>query len=168
MAKGDLNLTIVSMGIMLKKQRQLQLVINKGKRIEDFTDEERMEALRINVLGLMGELYEALDETGWKPWATSNHMNHAAFKSELVDAWHFFMNLMIHSNMTAEELLVGYMEKWQINMDRQTNGYDGVSSKCPGCHRAYDDKHVGCYQQISPDDQGKSRNGWCEVYGVVA
>jgi dimeric dUTPase (all-alpha-NTP-PPase superfamily) len=129
---------------MLEMQRRLQLMYNGGKAIEDFTDAERMEAIRDNVLACTDELHEALGETGWKPWATSNHINTAAFHSEMVDAWHFFMNLMLHSGMTADDLYRGYVDKNAKNIKRQADGYDGVSTKCPDCKRAYDDDAVGC------------------------
>lgn len=130
---------------MLKMQRDLQLRYNNGKAIEDFTPEERMQAIRDNVLACTDELHEALGETGWKPWATSNHLNVDAFRAEMVDAWHFFMNLMLHSGMTADDLYRGYVAKHAKNHKRQDDGYDGVSTKCPGCKRAYDDEAVACH-----------------------
>lgn len=162
----DLNFGVVPADIMLTKQRELQLVINRGKDIEDFTDEERMEVIRTNVLALTAELHEAMDETGWKPWASSNHINTAAFHGELVDAWHFFLNLMLHSGMTAADLFKGYMTKWQINMDRQANGYDGITGKCPQCKRAYDDPAVRCQPPVLTEpgsDYIVDSPSWCEV-----
>lgn len=159
MAKAvhELNLTLdPRLTHMLKMQRDLQLMYNKGKAIEDFTPAERMEAIRDNVLACTDELHEALAETGWKPWATSNHINTEAFKSEMVDAWHFFMNLMLHSGMTADDLYQGYIKKNAKNIQRQTEGYDGVSTKCPHCKRAYDDSAVECGPQL-PGEPG----AWC-------
>jgi hypothetical protein len=130
---------------MLQMQRDLQLMYNNGKTIEQFTDEERMQAIRDNVLACTDELHEAMNESGWKPWATSNHLNREAFKSELVDAWHFFMNLMLHSGMTADDLYQGYLAKNVKNIQRQADNYDGVSTKCPTCKGAYDDDAVKCY-----------------------
>lgn len=154
---------------MLAMQRELQLRYNNGKNIEDFTDEERMAAIRENVLACTDELHEALAETGWKPWATSNHINREAFHSELVDAWHFFMNLMLHSGMTAQNLYEGYLDKNRRNHQRQEHGYDGVVGKCPGCKRAYDDKGVKCKLRDSWGtlDTSKSVTMWCEVYGYI-
>lgn len=129
---------------MLEMQRTLQLMYNEGKSIEEFTPEERMQAIRDNVLALEDELHEALAETGWKPWASSNHLNTEAFKSEMVDAWHFFMNLMLHSGMTANDLYQGYVKKNAKNIQRQADGYDGVTTKCIHCKRAYDDEAVEC------------------------
>ena len=113
------------------------------------TDEERMEFLRWNVLALIPELNEMLKETGWKPWASSNHINHELAMKEMVDAWHFFMNILltisgveVHSDsdgqMELETLAQWfadrYMEKKQVNADRQAEGYTGTD-KCPKCHR---------------------------------
>lgn len=130
--------------VMLRTQRDLQLMFNGGKAIEDFSPAEKMQAFRDNMMALFNELNEALDETGWKPWATSNHLNTEAFHSEMVDAWHFFMNLMLHSGMTPDDLYVGYLDKQLKNRKRQADGYDGVTTKCPSCKRAYDDDAVKC------------------------
>ena len=35
-------------------------------------------------------------------------------------------------------------ERLKKNAKRQEEGYDGVSTKCPGCHRALDDDAVLC------------------------
>jgi dimeric dUTPase (all-alpha-NTP-PPase superfamily) len=145
---------------MLEMQRRLQLMYNGGKAIEDFTDAERMEAIRDNVLACTDELHEALGETGWKPWATSNHINTAAFHSEMVDAWHFFMNLMLHSGMTADDLYRGYVDKNAKNIKRQADGYDGVSTKCPDCKRAYDDDAVTTPTRCSPITTGRTARRW--------
>ena len=151
MVEHVINLTIdPRLTKMLDMQRNLQLMYNQGKTIEEFSDQERMEAIRDNVLACTDELHEALGETGWKPWATSNHMNREAFHGELVDAWHFFMNLMLHSDMTANDLYEGYIKKNAKNIQRQAEGYDGVSTKCPCCHRAYDDEAVKCTPPEAP------------------
>lgn len=96
-------------------------------------------------IALQDELHEALGEVGWKPWATSKHFNEDAVKGELVDAFHFFMNLCLVSNMGAAELFARYKEKRTKNQKRQEEGYDGVSTKCPGCRRALDDEAVDCH-----------------------
>tara|TARA_R110000796_G_scaffold39383_4_gene98278 strand:+ start:8527 stop:8955 length:429 start_codon:yes stop_codon:yes gene_type:complete len=107
-------------------------------------DEQKMDFIRWNVLALEDELHEALAETGWKPWATSKHVNRAAYIAELVDAFHFLMNLMLVVDCSADEFLQKYAEKRKINVQRQVEGYDGVKGKCGRCHRALDDKAVTC------------------------
>jgi len=148
---------------MLNMQRSLQLMYNKGKRIDQFTDEERMQAIRDNVLACTDELHEALAETGWKPWASSNHVNREAFHAELVDAWHFFMNLMLHSGMTATDLYEGYVKKNAKSLQRQAEGYDGVTTKCPKCKRAYDDDAVKCYPRGTVIGGYTTSVTWCDM-----
>jgi dimeric dUTPase (all-alpha-NTP-PPase superfamily) len=164
MATHAIHLTVEpALGKMLQMQRELQMRYNGGQDLDSFTDSERMDAIRINMLALMDELHEAMAETGWKPWATSNHLNRDAFHSEMVDAFHFFMNLMLHSGMTASDLVAGYMAKNAKNHKRQDDGYDGVSTKCPGCKRAYDDDAVKC---TPPGDVfGTPISAWCETEG---
>lgn len=110
--------------------------------------EELMAYIRDNALALTDEVHEALNETGWKPWATSNHINTQAYLGELIDAWHFLMNMMlatgIRPEVLADRLYDGYMMKQARNAKRQLDGYDGVASKCPGCGRALDDTAVEC------------------------
>jgi dimeric dUTPase (all-alpha-NTP-PPase superfamily) len=130
---------------MLEMQRTLQRMYDKnGLTPIELEGEDRMSYIRTQAYSLCDEIHEATNETGWKPWATSNHVNDDAFKSELVDAWHFFMNLMLVVDMTAEELYQGYVKKNAKNIQRQAEGYDGVTTKCPGCKRAYDDTAVQC------------------------
>lgn len=104
----------------------------------------RVEQIKNNVLALTDELHEALNEVGWKPWATSRHVNDEALRGELVDAMHFLVNLYVLGGGTAEDLHARYVAKNDKNRKRQLEGYDGVSGKCPGCRRALDDEAVSC------------------------
>lgn len=128
----------------LRAQYELQLNAYGSDPVE-LPEHEKIEFIRWNVLALEDELHEALAEVGWKPWATSKHINRDAFKGELVDAFHFLMNLMIVTGIDADEFLAGYREKNLRNAARQAEGYDGVKGKCPGCRRALDDPAVKCY-----------------------
>lgn len=128
---------------MLDEQERAQRNVH-GLDLVRLTGEERIEAIRWNVLALEDELHEALAETGWKPWATSRHVNREAFLGELIDAWHFLMNLFIIADTDAEEIEQRYFAKRAKNDKRQHDGYDGVDGKCPGCHRALDDDAVKC------------------------
>jgi dimeric dUTPase (all-alpha-NTP-PPase superfamily) len=127
----------------LRAQYELQKQ-SFGNDPKALNDEEKLDWIRWNVLALNDELHEALAETGWKPWAKSKHINREAYVSELVDAFHFLMNLMIVVDCSAEEFLAVYFEKRGLNALRQANGYDGITGKCPDCKRALDDKAVTC------------------------
>lgn len=138
---------------MLELQRQLQIKAY-GKDPSTIDDPlVVIEFIKDMHIALTDELHEALGEVGWKPWATRRHINTDAFKSELVDAWHFFMNLMLVVGMDADELFDRYVEKREKNQKRQDEGYDGVKGKCPLCKRALDDTFVFC----KPDE------GFCEM-----
>lgn len=107
----------------------------KGDDLADF--------MRWNAFALDDEVHEALAEVGWKPWATSRHVNHPEFMREMVDAWHFFLNMLLAgagaSGCSIWEMATQfenyYIEKNQKNLQRQLDGYDGVSTKCPVCKR---------------------------------
>lgn len=125
-------------------QDALQIKAYGGVSPTDLDPEAKIEFIRWNMLALEDELHEALGEVGWKPWATSRHINTEAFKGELVDALHFFMNLLLVADITADELLEAYQKKREKNIKRQEAGYDGVTEKCPHCKRALDDDAVEC------------------------
>lgn len=142
---------------MLREQRDLQ--INSYKQDPaTLSADEMIEFIRWNVLALEDELHEALGEVGWKPWATSKHVNREAFVSEMVDAWHFFMNLLLVAGVTPTEFFDKYMAKREKNAKRQEEGYDGVSTKCFGCGRALDDDAVLCYGE----DKVNYIPAWCD------
>ena len=133
------------LAIMLNMQSELQEK-SFGTRVEDLEGVDRIQFFKEMRLALEDELGEAMDEMGWKIWATSKHFNQEAVKGELVDAWHFFMNLCIVAGMDAEELFERYLKKHNVNVSRQADGYDGVSTKCPKCKRALDDDAVTCHE----------------------
>lgn len=121
---------------LLDAQRDLQLKMKPvGRDPSQLSDEDRAVFITWNAYALEDEIHEATSEVGWKPWATSRHVNREAYLKELVDAFHFFMNLMLVVDITAEEFAEAYHAKRKVNAQRQLDDYDGVSTKCPGCHR---------------------------------
>lgn len=131
--------------------------------------EEKIQFIKDMVLAAEDELHEVLGEIGWKPWATSRHIHVDAVKSELVDTFQFFMNLCFAVGMTAEELMTLHAKKVSTNYERLQTGYDGVSTKCPLCKRAYDDDAVRCLPAVpeeirsNPLYQGREL-GWCSYH----
>lgn len=106
---------------------------------------DRLASYRVEMaFALAAEVHEAIDETGWKSWASSRHTNVDEFKDEMTDAWLFMLNLMISAGMTADDLFDRYIKK-RVNAEtRHTDGYDGVTTKCPTCKRDYDNEAVKC------------------------
>lgn len=139
---------------MLQLQERLQAE-SYSYNFQRMRSPDRVEYIKNMKLALEAELQEALDETGWKPWATRREINREAYLAELVDVWHFLMNMFLVLGDTPEELadeiFTVYCRKNKINERRQREGYDGVSTKCGHCARALDDPAVGCWKE---NDQG--------------
>jgi hypothetical protein len=142
---------------MLARQRELQEK-SMGIDFNMMSDVERIAYIKENVLALTDELHEMLGEMGWKSWATSRHINTNAAFGELIDAWHFMMNIAIalmpgnmHTSVVADRFEDYYNHKREKNAKRQEDGYDGVSTKCPRCGRALDD--AGAIKE-RPGDEG--------------
>lgn len=125
------------------RQADFQRHINAHPETMD-DPEELIQYIKDMVLALENETHEMLQEIGWKPWATSRHINIEGMKSELVDMFQFFMNLCFAGGMDSEELIIRHENKLQINYQRADSDYDGVSTKCRWCGRALDDKYVSC------------------------
>lgn len=142
--------------IMFEAQRQLQHKII-GCDPGELEGIDRIQFIKDMVLAIENEMQaEILPEIGWKPWATSRHVNEAACQGEMIDIFHFFMNLCMVFNVTPEMLFEKYLAKREINLLRQAHGYDGVSDKCPICKRALDDEAVKCIPATS------GAEGYCE------
>jgi dimeric dUTPase (all-alpha-NTP-PPase superfamily) len=142
------------LAIMLNMQSELQERFY-GQRMEDLTGEERIQKFKEMYIALVDELHEALGEMGWKAWATSKHFREPAVQGELIDAWHFFMNLLLLAHVDPEQLFQAYMAKNAKNKQRQIDGYDGVTTKCQGCGRALDDEAVECHVSTLEKYAGK-------------
>jgi hypothetical protein len=152
---------------MVKAQRALQVQAYGGIDPNCMSSDDRIQFIKDMVLALGDEAHELLGEIGWKPWASSRHINREAAVGELIDMWHFFMNLMLVLGVDATELYERYMEKRSKNISRQQAGYDGISGKCPECKRALDDTGVFC-TVFYLDIGGRSRplNGVCAKTGA--
>ena len=124
---------------MLAAQREVATRVHVDPA--GFVDQdERIEYIRAMTLAVIAELNEMLDEIGWKPWATSRHVNEDAAFGELRDAWQFLTNLMfavtlMPADELADRLHIALVDKHAVNLERASRGYDGVSDKCRQCHR---------------------------------
>lgn len=147
--RGDL------LDFMLRMQERLQRE-SFGCDPQEMSTDKRVEYIRWNVLALTDELHEALGETSWKPWKQGEAwINPTELKDELVDAWHFMMNLLLASGMDVNELFYRYTAKHATNVRRMASGeYDGVKDKCPSCRRELDKEGSVVYwgEESSPAD----------------
>jgi len=79
--------------------------------------------VRLMFIGIITEACEALEETNWKPWKQSRPPDQNAFQKEIVDIWHFLINLTLDSGMDAQELVRRFKVKNKINSERQEERY---------------------------------------------
>lgn len=147
---------------MLKLQLELQKSSMKDGNPQHLTGDDMATFMTWNAFALTGEVHEAMQEVGWKPWASNRSIAEQAFLKEMVDAFHFFMNMLLCAlpdspEVIAEKFVTAYEEKNRENARRQEEGYTGTN-KCPGCGR--DLKEFMDLQVISTAT-GKA---WCTAH----
>lgn len=105
-------------------------------------DELRGYILRM-AYGMEDEIHEATDEVDWKPWVQGEVFNRDAYLGELVDAFHFLMNLILAAGGRPESIATQFVDRYyakrKINEQRATSGYDGRATKCDVCGREIQD-----------------------------
>ena len=114
---------------MLEMQKELQGYL--GFDFEEMSIEERVAFIKEHSIHLNQEVNEALYELPYfKPWKDYSKITDdevvkglVAYKEELVDAFHFFMNMMLAIDFTADEFEAMYMNKNKENIERQRRGY---------------------------------------------
>lgn len=75
---------------------------------------------------LMEELFEAgqhLKNAKSHRATEVPEVDREAYKEELVDALHLFLELVIASGISREELVEAFLQKGRVNVDRIRNGY---------------------------------------------
>lgn len=116
--------------IMMETQKKFQNKV--GFNFENMDSREKSEYIKEMILWVNDEMCEALHELpfakGWSKKYDSwdeEKINEQMdkFKKEMVDAFHFFMNILLAADMDSEDLFNEYLEKNKINIDRQNNGY---------------------------------------------
>lgn len=123
---------MTSLGELLRAQLELQ-VDSFDTDPRKLTGDARANFVTWNVIALEDELHEAMQEIKWKPWLTTGRgwwVDPEAYVQELVDAFHFFMNLLLlvggDPDDLADEFVARYFAKREVNAKRQADGYDGT------------------------------------------
>jgi len=82
-----------------------------------------IELIKNQILALFDEVAEALREVPWKPWKLNQEFNVKKFKIELIDIFHFLINLFLLSGMNSRQVINLFKNKNKINIRRQKDGY---------------------------------------------
>lgn len=109
------------------KQNILQTRLNNFP----FKDlKHKQEFINITILAILDELSETLRETSWKNpnyiscgWKTTQMTNNEQFKEEIIDLWHFIINLTLASGMDPNEFYGRFINKNKVNHKRQDEKY---------------------------------------------
>jgi dimeric dUTPase (all-alpha-NTP-PPase superfamily) len=96
---------------------------NKMKRL--YETEEPFSGYRIFMLSsaLLHEVVELQRETDWKWWKTEKGLDNHRIQEEVIDLWHFLIQLSIEAGLDPELLVSKYIEKNKENTKRQQQGY---------------------------------------------
>jgi dimeric dUTPase (all-alpha-NTP-PPase superfamily) len=80
---------------------------------------------RISVLAtaIIHEAVEVQRLTNWKWWKKPTKFDEVQAREEVIDLWHFVIQMSIELDMTPKEILVEYLRKNRINKERQEKGY---------------------------------------------
>ena len=104
----------------------------KGINFDNGTFKEKVDNLTIQKRNFDTEFNELLVRTPFKEWKTYSPEQLSGFSSkeeeleakfEIVDAFHFFLNMALLMGITANELSRMYYLKNKENFDRQERGY---------------------------------------------
>lgn len=118
-----------SLQFLLDSQRKFQLKM--GYDFNILTSQEKAKYIKEMMLWTIDELSEALHELPYaKDWSKKydksdyNHnQQEILFKEEMIDALHFFINILLAVGMNEEEIIKMYCEKNKVNYERQENNY---------------------------------------------
>lgn len=99
-------------GLLPDKEVPVNINSHKGQAV-----------LKAHAWQITEELGEAMNELKNRPWKTkTRETDYENYKEELIDAFHFFIELFILSGMTPEDVFNGYMGKAEVNKQRQESG----------------------------------------------
>jgi dimeric dUTPase (all-alpha-NTP-PPase superfamily) len=99
---------------------------------EKIKGSESMKQQFINqmLLACQEEVVEIMRETAYKNpeyvpfgWKQKQVWNEENYKNEIIDLWHFVMNLYMSVGGTSEDFYKRYLEKNKENLERWSNGY---------------------------------------------
>jgi dimeric dUTPase (all-alpha-NTP-PPase superfamily) len=105
-------------------EQQKTLMDRLGIITHERSDTEAQRETKDLLFAICCELGETGDEINWKPWKrTIKPINLKLLRTELIDIFHFIMELMIIWGMDAEMIYLAYCDKMKENNARQDRGY---------------------------------------------
>jgi dimeric dUTPase (all-alpha-NTP-PPase superfamily) len=114
--------------ILFNKQKELykkQLANSENKMKNIYEIEEPFDGYRIFMLSsaLVHEAIELQRETNWKWWKKEKSIDEQKIQEEIIDIWHFLLQLTIEAGIDSKKLIETYLKKNKENLNRQEKGY---------------------------------------------
>ena len=110
-------------------QQKAQATRGTWDRIKD-NPAMKQQFINQMILACQEECVEIMRETAYKNpvyvpfgWKNKQEWNEAKYKEEIIDLWHFVMNLWLAVDGTPEEFYEMYKKKNEENLKRWANGY---------------------------------------------
>ncbi len=121
--KDKLDILFDKQNELFKKQLENTSAVNKMKKL--YETKEPFDGYRIFMLSaaLLHEAVELQRETNWKWWKTETKTDIDKVQGEIIDIWHFMIQLSIEAGLDPKKLFEKYMEKNKENLARQERGY---------------------------------------------
>ncbi|MDN5845842.1 MAG: dUTPase [Candidatus Nitrosocosmicus sp.] len=96
---------------------------NKMKKLYEM--KEPFSGYRIFMISsaLVHEAIELQRETNWKWWKKDKTIDNEKLQEEIIDLWHFLIQISIEVGFEPQTLISKYMEKNKENTGRQLRGY---------------------------------------------
>ena len=113
---------------LFKKQGELfkKNIVDSDNRMKNlYNVKEPFDGYRVFMLStaLVHEAIELQRETNWKWWKKESVMDKEKIQEEIIDIWHFLIQISIESGMDSKKIMEKYMEKNEENLKRQIKGY---------------------------------------------
>ena len=108
---------------LFKKQLGNTAAVNKMRNLYEI--KEPFDGYRIFMLStaLLHEAVELQRETNWKWWKKETKMDIDKVQEEIIDIWHFVIQVSIEAGLDSKKIIEKYMEKNRENLARQERGY---------------------------------------------
>lgn len=108
---------------LFSKQLENSAAVNKMKNLYEI--KEPFDGYRIFMLStaLLHEAVELQRETNWKWWKKETKTDIDKVQGEIIDMWHFMIQISIEAGLDPKKLIEKYMEKNRENLARQERGY---------------------------------------------
>ena len=122
--EGDkLDLLFDKQNELFKKHLGNTAAVNKMKNLYEI--KEPFDGYRIFMLStaLLHEAVELQRETNWKWWKKETKTDIDKVQEEIIDIWHFVIQVTIEAGLDSKKLIEKYMEKNRENLARQERGY---------------------------------------------